>query len=500
MKHLLYEFGLARWAEQTPDKIAVNDGTRSLTYAQLYRYSRALAAGLRRSGIRSTDILFACVPNSTEFAVLLYAAICLQVPLAAVNPQFRQQEMSEAIRMLHPAAAFAGDASVSDRIRSAAGDIPMYRASFDDPVFSSFLQTPAAAPEEAADLSAPCAMVYTSGVSGSPKYVVRSYGAQLLLGREKIERMHAGPDDTLLISLPLCQQFGQGVLQMGILMGGTCVLMQKFSAERSLQLAEEHQVTLLFGVPTMFIRQMRAFQTMTRPPELSALRTGIVSGAVADPEFLRWFDAQFGCRLLNCYGMTELGCIAMPDYDDDAHTRFETVGRLIGGAELRILDRNKSPAEAGQSGDLFCKTQTMMNGYIGGPLPDGTRDGWFPTGDIGQLDSAQRLVIVGRRKEIMIRGGYNILPAEVERAYRMHPDIADICVVSCPDAELGEKICAFVCLRRGCTISDETLRAYGASHLAKYKLPDAFIRVAKIPHLSTEKYNRRELKRSLGSF
>ncbi len=497
MKNLCWEFGLDRWAEKCPDKIAVLDNENSLTYAQLQQLSFKLAGSLREMGIGKNDYIFLSLINRVEFAVVFFAAMRLHIPLSAVNPQFRKEELTTAINYMHPRIGFVGTEETAQMVRQADPNIRLFQATFDNPEFQKLLNRPVPDIEDyPCDPEEICSVVYTSGSSGTPKYVARSYQAQLQLSKDKIERMHANEQDVTLISLPLCQNFGQGVLQMSCIMGATAILTPKFRAKESLELIERYKVTLRFGVPTMFIREIQAYDEMENKPDISSLRTGIVSGSVSDSSFLQWFDRYAGCRLLNTYGLTELGSLTMPDYDDSPEIRFNTTGHALPGIRLRLLADSEETDTTPIIGEILCKSDYVMQEYIGHPKLTSdcfTEEGWFKTGDLGQLDAHGFLQIVGRKKEIIIRAGFNVVPAEVEQVYLTHPDIVEVCIMGYPDPILGERILAFVQLSSEANLSKTELRSYGASHLAKYKLPDSFIQVQKMPHLETEKYNKKVL-------
>lgn len=490
---------IARCAEQTPDKIALVDEARTMCYRELYEKSRALAEYLQDRGVEKGDYVLSALTNGTEFAVVYLAALALHAVLLSVNPRFGSRELAFTLESFRAKAAFYNTEQLEQALRQD-GRIPLcIRAEWQNEAFAA-MTTPRRTSfscYDSADTDV-CTAIYTSGSTGTPKYVARSYRAQYLISKFKIDRMRQNADDVLLVSLPMCQSFGQIALQMGLMTGSTVVLMKKFRAEEALDCIQAHRVSVLFGVPTMYLRLLRAYRAREHKPELGSLRCGIIAGDVSECAYIPDYETLFGCRLLNNYGLTETGTLCVPELDDPASVRYETCGRALSGVELRIVREDGNECAAGQTGEILCRTPGLMRGY----LADGRQESWdaehwFATGDLGNMDEAGNLRVVGRKKDLIIRGGYNVIPAEVERMLLTHPDVLEVCVVAEPDAELGQRICAFVRAKKGSGLDAKALSAYSARQLAAYKRPDRWIFCEELPKLQTEKYDKKALLRRL---
>lgn len=490
-------FGLDLWAAKNPEKPAIIDENYTLTYGELQRLSRNLASNLLKAGADPDTYLLICVANCAEFSVIFYAAMYLQIPVASVNPLFRHDEIANAVHTAKPKLGFYSCTETKNTLLEIDPQLQLFAADFHDREFQDLLKDSLFSGRAYYDESRICSAIYTSGSSDTPKFAVRSYHAQLAVSRGKIGRMHGDNTDVLLVALPLAQQFGQGAMEMGTMMGGTTILMKKFHAKEALHLIEYYRITLQFGVPTMFIREMNEWNALDVKSDLSSLKSGIISGAKVESTCLRFFEDTAGCRLLNNYGCTETGGITLPDYSDSRELRYSSSGYPIPGAEIRIISPDGTPLPQGEIGEILCHSESMMEEYLGDSSFTSQcfiSGRWFRSGDLGWIDENGCLCLAGRTKDLIIRGGYNILPAEIEKVYQEHPDILEICVMGVPDFELGEKICAFIRLREGSAVTDSELRAFGTDYLAKYKLPDYYYRITEMPLLETQKYNKRLLK------
>jgi acyl-CoA synthetase (AMP-forming)/AMP-acid ligase II len=261
-------------------------------------------------------------------------------------------------------------------------------------------------------------------------------------------------------------------------------------------LIEQERVTVKHGVPTMFILELNhpQFKRFT----LSSLRTGIVAAAACPVEIVRRIRTEMGCDIVICYGLSETSAtLTATDYSDDDLVRSETCGKALPGAEVKIVDANRQQLPPGEVGEVVCRGFGVMKGYYN--LPEETRqaldeDGWFYTGDLGTLDDKGYLRIVGRKKEMIIRGGYNIYPREVEEVFYTHPGVMEIAIVGLPDTVLGEISCAAIKLKPGKTATEEEMKSFIKQRVANYKVPDKIVFVDEFPMTASGKIKKVEMQ------
>lgn len=486
-QELAYGFALDYWAKRQHEKIAVQTDHCSISYGALHETSSRLAAALQAHGAQAGDPVLIFMPNCIEFPIVFYAAAKLGLNIVPANALYKIVEIRQLIHQIHPKLAFVCSDDTAELVRTADRDIPIIYASLNNTSFQHLLDTKAHISAFPADLTTPCVYVSTSGSTGKLKFVSRSYLSQIVPAKLYLQALHATQDDILLSYLPMSQQFGMAALLCACIAGCTAVLLSHFHPGDALSVIEQNRVTIQYGVPTMFMEEIEAFNTMDHKPDISSLRTGIVAGAAGVRDVFQWFDQQIGCRLLNCYGATEVAGITMTDLDDPASIRYSTCGRALPNTSIEILDDTGRSLPPGCPGEVVCTTPWVMREYVGevsltNQVLDSQRR--FLTGDIGTLDHEGHLTICGRKKDIIIRGGYNIFPAEVELALLRCTGISEACVMGYRDKILGERICAFVKMKSGAEKSEENIRSQLENDIAKYKLPDQIVFLKEIPKLA----------------
>lgn len=275
--------------------------------------------------------------------------------------------------------------------------------------------------------------------------------------------------------------------------------MDIYKPEEALLLVETEQITVKHGVPTMFILELNNpnFSRFN----LSSLRTGIIAAAPAPAEIIRRIRTEMSCEILSAYGLTETSpCLTITRANDCNEVREETVGRTLPGMEIRILDDEENKVPIGAVGELVCRTPGLMKGYYN--MPEATanavdRDGWFYTGDLATLDEAGNVRIVGRKKEMINRGGLKIYPREVEELYYKNQKVQEIAIVGLPDPVLGEISCACIKLREGVQADVDEMRQYIKEKVADYKIPDRIRFVESFPMTSSGKICKVQLREEL---
>ena len=337
-------------------------------------------------------------------------------------------------------------------------------------------------------------LMSTSGSTGKPKLVLRTPNIFLALGHHIVERARLSPDDVVLAVAPINQGTGYSVAVVAALIAGCRnVLLDRFDPEVALALMESERVTVAVGVPTHMIKIMHS--RSIGKVDLSALRLFYHAGAPLAPDVAAEFARKCGCRLMEAYGALDGGTPVHTLYDDEPDKVFNTVGKACPGMELNIVDEEGGVLPRDTVGEVVYRGPNCAVGLFEDPNHSFDAEGWFRSGDLGILDSDGYLRIVGRKKNIIIRGGQNISPREIEDALISHPWILDVAVVRMPDPILGERACAFVVPRAGEKVTVEDCLDFLVSRsFAKYKVPERVENVAEFPLLPNGKVDRKHLE------
>jgi long-chain acyl-CoA synthetase len=307
--------------------------------------------------------------------------------------------------------------------------------------------------------------------------------------------MAAQGDDVHLVTLPLFHTFGQTVhLNASVLSGATLVLVPRFEPSHVLELIEKHKVTIFAGVPTMYIGMLHADADY----DISSLRVAASGGSSLPTEVFRAFEEKFNVPILEGYGLSETSPIACFNHLDQERIPG-SVGQPIQGVEVKLVDLEGNQVPVGEEGEIIVRGHNVMKGYLGRPevTESVLKNGWFHTGDVGRFDEAGNLYIVDRIKDLIIRGGFNVYPREIEEVFMTHPAVAMVAVIGIPHQEYGEEIKAYVVLKPDQDIEAADLQAWGREHLAAFKYP-RFVEIRdQLPMSATGKILKRELKSEL---
>jgi acyl-CoA synthetase (AMP-forming)/AMP-acid ligase II len=447
-------------AAATPGRPAVLDTGRTLTFAGLCVRVHAAAAALRERGVRDGDVVAVSLPNvwehvALELAIPLLGAVVMPLPLNLGSAEREWAVGRAAPRLvLGPTEAAAVCASP----------------------FRGRLTPPPPDPARVVEIA------LTSGTTGLPKLASLHAGLKQATFEGFTSRLRVTPDDRVLPISPLMQGIG-GMCLYCLRVGAALVMLRepRSSPEGTLRVAAETRATLLVGVPTNVIRMLSS--PALAGADLASARCTAVAGAPMPPGVARAWEERTGSRVCAFYGSMDGGQLAVGSPDDPAEKRWTTVGRVHDCAEMTI-----TPV-----GEICMRGPTVQVRYWGEDRGPQAQDGWVHMGDLGFVDEAGYLHVTGRLKDIVIRGGANINPSEVENAVRSHPDVVDVCVVGRPDGELGERPQAFVVARRPLTIGDlrEHLAALG---LARYKWPEFLELLDELPLSGPGKVDRRRLR------
>ena len=483
-----------------------------MTYGQVDQEARALQAAFSDFGIDTGDAIAVELANRPEWVIALLAAARIGAVVVPIDPSVSYHELKYQLRHAEASllivAESSGDVDPLEVFDELIGDLPdlQYVVTvsdedrwYDDRVFRfhDLVSGGRRTPRPVAELdpgSAPLAIMYTSGTMGKPKGVVLTHENLVLTALRTSEALRAGDGEKVLGSVPLSTVFGIHIVISALVTGSTLVLVERFRADEALNLIEREQITICHGVPTMFQLLMRDESIESR--DLSAVRTGIVAGSPVSQDLVRrirrWNDVQIA------YGLTETGpTVSITRFDDPPEARECTVGRSIEGVDLKIVDVKTQALHGTEAvGELAVKGPNVMSGYYRMPLETErsfTPEGYFLTGDLAVLDEDGFVTIVGRRKEMIIRGGYNIYPRELEDVLRTHPAVDDVCVFGVPNEILGELICACVVPIEGAIVTGDELKAFGRDQVADYKVPDLVRFFDTFPMTGSGKVKRREL-------
>ncbi len=521
------------------EAIVVRDQDVRLTYLQLRERVDTLACGLLRLGLEPGDRIGIWSPNNLEWALTQFATAKAGLVLVNINPAYRRSELEYALekvgcKALVLAPQFKGTdylAMVADLAPELATAQPgalrstrlpslrtVVRLGPDDAPgtfrFDDLMQTPR--PEELAALQTlgerlqfddAVNIQFTSGTTGQPKGATLSHHNILNNGYFVGEAIRLGPDDRLCVPVPLYHCFGMVMANLGCLTHGSALVYPAagFDPLATLEAIAAERCTAVYGVPTMFIAMLDhpAFANF----DLSTLRTGIMAGSPCPIEVMkRVLDQMHMGEVTIAYGMTETSPVSFQSgTDDPIERRVSTVGRIHPHCEVKIVDGDGRVVPRGTPGELCTRGYSVMLGYWNDPEKTAEAidpGGWMHTGDLATIDDEGYCNIVGRIKDLVIRGGENLYPREIEEYLYRHPKIQDVQVVGVPDPKYGEELCACVVLRPGETLSHEEVVAFCRGQIAHQKIPRYLQVVESFPMTITGKIQkfviRDQVRRELG--
>jgi len=445
-------------------------------------------------------------PNCAEWVLVQYATARIGAILVNVNPAYRTHELAYALRQSGTRLLIAAPAFKTSDYRAMAAEVDACPAIFlGDPAWEEL----AGAPVDAAGLAAraaaldpddPINIQYTSGTTGFPKGATLSHHNILNNGFFVAELLGYTERDVVCLPVPFYHCFGMVMGNLGSTTHGACIVIPapSFEPGTTLRVVAQERCTSLYGVPTMFIAMLESPDFATH--DLSSLRTGIMAGSPCPEHVMRRvIDEMHMSEVSICYGMTETSPVSTQTRTDDAlERRVGTVGRAGPHVEVKIVDPDGGKVvERGEPGELCTRGYSVMLGY----WDDAERTaeaidaaGWMHTGDLATMDADGYCAITGRIKDMVIRGGENIYPREIEEFLHTHPDIADVQVVGVPDERYGEELCAWVRLRDGAALDEDAVRAYCEGRLAHYKRPRYVLFVDAFPMTVTGKVRKVEMR------
>ncbi|MFH5207115.1 long-chain fatty acid--CoA ligase [Antrihabitans sp. NCIMB 15449] len=476
--------------------IALRCGVAELTYTELDEASARTATYLERAGIEPGDRVGVMLPNTMAFAIVYYGILRAGAIAVPMNPLLKAREVEFYLANTGATALFATP-TFADEANVAAAAAGAMCWSIDDDGLTALLADLPAQVEPVARLDSDTAVVlHTSGTTGKPKGAELTHGG-LHRNQDVCARtlMEVGPDDVIMGCLPLFHVFGLTCgLNTAVAAGATLTLIPRFDPRTALEVIEHDHVTVFQGVPTMYSAMLSVADQFPTAATQS-LRVCVSGGASLPVAVLTEFETTFDATILEGYGLSETSPVASFNHPGQRR-KAGSIGTPVEGVEMRIVDSNGHDVPLGEPGEIMIRGHNVMKGYWN--LPEATAtavsaDGWFASGDIGRIDEDGYFFIVDRKKDLIIRGGFNVYPREIEEVLYEHPAIAEAAVVGLPHDSLGEEIGAAVALVAGATVDPAELREFVKARVAAYKYPRHIWILDGLPKGPTGKILRRDI-------
>ncbi len=501
--------GLMLHAKTKPEKIALVDGGRRYAYGELDAEINRLAHGLAGLGVEGGSRVGLMMPNSAEYIVAQQALARIGATAVQIGYRLKAQEIGYILENAEPIVVIHHEQFTTDMSAAraelgpddahvivtgvAADQKPPVGMRFED------LQTghPGAKPPPATGKGGGGIIIYTSGTTGRPKGASREYSkTKYDAVLDFLGQVGWNHDDVQLVVCPLYHSAAPVFAALMFTLGGTVVIGDHFDAEGVLALIERERITCAFMVPTQLVRLCSLPAETLARYDTSSLRWVLSGAAPLATETARRFQDTFGRVLWNFYGSTETGLVTLAGPGDHV-ARPGTVGRPLAGNAIRLLDQNGATVEAGEVGELWVRNSMLIGGYHKneGATEGAMRDGFFFVGDMARMDADGYVYLESRKHDMVISGGVNIYPREIEDLLHTHPDILEAAVVGVPDEEWGESLAAFIVRRPGTSLTEAAVGAFCKESLANYKRPRYVEFMEELPHNPTGKVLKRELRK-----
>jgi len=501
---------LERRAKESPDKTFLfsEADSRQFTYAEFDNAVDATARLLSSQGIVKGDVVSLLMPNCAEYIIAYFACWKLGALAGPVNSLLKEHETAFVVNNSE-AKAILVNSEFRERVESIRGELPHLRAviTFDD---ESEATTESREKEKSGrDVRAPGAnwrapsidknddgiIIYTSGTTGRPKGCLLTHGNVIANARQISEWLSFTPDDRLLTIMPLFHMNAVSVTTMSALFaGGSTVISPRFSASKFWNIISDYEITSFGSVATMLSILLDTYpQGVPDGLKTGQLRFAMCGSAPVPAEVMKTFEETFNCPVVEGYGLSESTCRSTFNPPDERR-RPGSCGLPIGN-EVKVFDDADNEVADGALGEIVLRGDNILKGYYKNPeaTAEAFRNGWFHTGDIGYRDQDGFFYIVDRKSDMIIRGGENIYPREIDEVLYQHPAVATAATIGIPDPLYGEEVAAFVVLKDGLKVSEEELISYCTARLADYKSPKSVRIVKDIPKGPTGKLLKREL-------
>ena len=488
-------------ADRVPHQPSIRFENESISFQELNQKVDRAARGLNRLGLKAGDVCIVMMPNSIQWAIAYYALAKLGAVITPVNFLYKRGELSH-IFSDSGARAFIGQSDYLSEPSLVLKSLPqidiLIAAGAGAPrefiPFEDVLAEPGEFPTHPTQPDDPWAIIYTSGTTGLPKGAVLTHQNLYSNAKTVSDMRSVDQSDVVLGVLPLFHIYGQtSFFNASIYLGLTIRMWVHFEPNQLLDSIEEETSTILFAVPTILNRLVELAQT--RPIKRSSLKYCVSGGASLPVEVLRKFEEVFQTQIYEGYGLTECSpvCVENPY---GLPTRPGSIGVPIPGFQARIVDDRDEDVPKGEVGELIVRGPGVMKEYLHQPEATATtlRGGWLHTGDLARMDEDNYIYIVDRKKELIIRGAYNVYPREIEEILYTHPLVSEAAVLGVPHPDLGEEVAAVVALKPGRSATSDEIRQYVKERVAPYKYPRIVSIVKELPKTSTGKILKRGIQ------
>jgi long-chain acyl-CoA synthetase len=486
---------LTETAAEHPDNVAIKLDDVELSYKLLDGASAHVVGLLRSKGVEAGDRVGIMLPNVPYFPGIYYGILRAGAVVVPMNPLLKAREIKFYLEDSGAKVMFAwhdfGEAAEKGASETDAEAILVKPGEFEDVVGSADAVTEVA--ERSGEDTA--VILYTSGTTGTPKGAELTHDNLMSNVEAIIETLiQIRDDDVVLGALPFFHSFGQTCgLNSCMKAGGTLTLLPRFDPDKALEIIARDKVTVFEGVPTMYVAMLHSDKA--DDADTSCLRLCVSGGSAMPGEVLRAFEEKFGCQILEGYGLSETSPVASFNHPDKER-KVGSIGTPIASVDMRVVDEDGADVEQGDVGEIVIRGHNVMKGYWGkdDATAEAIKDGWFYTGDMAKVDEDGYFFIVDRKKELIIRGGYNVYPREVEEVLYGHPAVQEAAVIGVPDDKMGEEVGAAVVLKPGEDVSTDELRDYVKDEVANYKYPRKIWLVDELPKGPTGKILKREVE------
>ncbi|MFE5112069.1 long-chain fatty acid--CoA ligase [Streptomyces sp. NPDC056663] len=489
---------LVATARSQPQHAAIKLDDYVLDYAALHASAAAVAGDLRERGVEPGDRVGLMLPNVPAFPVLFYGSLLAGAIVVPMNPLLKAREVEyylsdSGMKVIY---GWDGSGNLVPEGAKAAGITGIVVPATGP---SELRSTPVGEPvKRAHDDTA--VILYTSGTTGRPKGAELTHHNLSSNAATTAETLiETGPNDVIMGCLPLFHVFGLTCgLNAAVRSGATLTLIPRFDPAKALEIVARDKVTVFEGVPTMYAAMLHSPDAPHA--DMSSLRTCVTGGSAMPAEISRHFESRFGCQVFEGYGLSETAPVA--SFNQPGRQRKAgTIGFPVRGCEMRVVNDDGEDVPVGEPGEIAIRGENIMKGYWNRPdaTTEAIPDGWFRSGDIATKDADGYYTIVDRKKDLIIRGGYNVYPREVEETFYQHPAVAEAAVIGIKHADLGEEIGAAVALKPGAETDPEELKNFVRDRLAAYKYPRSVWLVDALPKGPTGKILRRMVERPTGA-
>ncbi|KIL43948.1 o-succinylbenzoate--CoA ligase [Jeotgalibacillus soli] len=482
------EHWLSRRAALTPNRIAIHTAETSLTFAELLKETTAIAEKLSSLSLDPAKPVALMIRNSLDGVFLIHALQQLAIPALMVNHRLSAAEWKFQLQDSHTQLLIVDDV-FDEKVNSLKNELSVYTIGAVEQLNNTFVNSSL---YDAADREV-CSIMYTSGTTGRPKAVAQTYANHFFSAMGSALNLGMDVEDTWLCAVPLFHISGYSILMRSVIYGNSIRLYEQFDEEKIHDDIEYGRATMISVVTTMLLRLLAV---RNGKPYHKSFRCMLLGGGPAAPHIIEeCFEA--GIPVFQTYGMTETASQFATLSPEDSRRKIGSAGKPLFTSEISIVNTYGDRCKANEVGEITVKGPNVTPGYLNHPEANETsfKEGWFYTGDIGYLDDEGFLFVLDRRSDLIISGGENIYPAEIEAVLTKHPAILEAGVVGKDDPSWGQVPVAFIVLEKGFSFNSDDYNAFCKESMAGYKVPKVFYVIDKLPRNASNKLLRRELKK-----